>query len=107
MSRNISDILLLSLLKVWIIIMLFTILADLIQFICWKILSLMIVGVHKMCFKEINIQNRVCNYYFDYLIKEKKLESKNILINEKNSKVLVNHFTRFDCGKSVKVLSLL
>ena len=35
-----------------------------------------------MHIKEINIKNRVYDYYFDYLIKAKKLETKNILIDE-------------------------
>ena len=59
-----------------------------------------------MHFKEINIKNRVFNYYLDYLIKVNKLETKNVLINEKNYKDLVIYFTRYDCWKSVKMLSL-
>ena len=39
----------------------------------------MIVGMYKMHTKEINIKNRVCNYYFNKLIKAKK-----ILIDKKN-----------------------
>ena len=31
---------------------------------------------------EINIKNRVSNYYFSNLVKAKKFEPKNILINE-------------------------
>ena len=38
-------------------------------------LSLMIVGIYKMHVKEINVKNRVCNYYSDNLIKSKKLET--------------------------------
>ena len=34
--------------------------------------------------KEINIKNRVYNYYSDNLIKAEKLQSKNIWIYEKN-----------------------
>ena len=46
----------------------------------------MIVDICKIYFnfKEIDIKNRVDNYYFDYLIKAEKLEIKNILIDEKN-----------------------
>ena len=39
-----------------------------------------------MHFKEINIKNRVYKYYFDNLIKGKKLETKNTLTKEKNYK---------------------
>ena len=35
-----------------------------------------------MHIKEINVKNRVYNYYYNNLIKTKKLETKNILINE-------------------------
>ena len=34
--------------------------------------------------KEVNIKKRLYNYYIDYLIKVKKLETKNISFNEKN-----------------------
>ena len=59
-----------------------------------------------MHIKEISIKNRVYNYYFDNLIKAKKLETKNILIDEKIFKDLVIYFTRYDHSKSVKLLSL-
>ena len=36
-----------------------------------------------MHLKEINIKNRVYNYYSDYLIKAKQIETKNIFIDEK------------------------
>ena len=52
----------------------------------------MIAGKYKIQrnikFEEINIKNRVYCYYFDNLIKTNKLETKNILINEKNNKNL-------------------
>ena len=52
----------------------------------------MIAGKYKIQrnikFEEINIKNRVYCYYFDSLIKTNKLETKNILINEKNNKNL-------------------
>ena len=41
-----------------------------------------------MHIQEINIKNRVYNYHFDSLAKAKKLETKNILIDEKNYKDL-------------------
>ena len=66
----------------------------------------MIVGIYKMHAKEINIKNRVYNYYFDKLIKAKKLETKNILIDEKNYKDFVIYFTRYVYRKSIKILSL-
>ena len=45
-----------------------------------------------MHIKEIDIKNRVHKYYFDNLIKEKTLETKNILINEQNYKDLIFYF---------------
>ena len=48
------------------------------QFICEKILFFMVLGIYKMHVKESNIKNRVYNYYFDNLSKEKKAETKNI-----------------------------
>ena len=36
----------------------------------------MVMGIYKMHIKEINIKSRVCNYYFDNLIKAKKVETK-------------------------------
>ena len=35
---------------------------------------------------KINIKNRVYNYYFNNLVKAKKLETQNILIDEKTYK---------------------
>ena len=49
-------ILLLSLLKVLVIVELFMILANLMQYICCKILCLMIVGLYTIYIKEINIK---------------------------------------------------
>ena len=45
--------------------------------------------VYKMYIKDISISSRLYNYYFDNLIKAKKLETKNILIDEENCKDLV------------------
>ena len=58
-------------------------------------LRLMIMGIYKMHVKEVNIKNRVYNYYFDNLVKAKKLETKNLLIDEKNYKDFVIYFTRY------------
>ena len=46
-----------------------------------------------MYIKEISIKNRVHNYYFDYLIKAKELETESILIDERDYKDLVIYFT--------------
>lgn len=36
----------------------------------------MIADVYKIYFKEINNKNRMCNYYFNHLIKAKKTKKK-------------------------------
>ena len=59
-----------------------------------------------MHIQEINIRNWVYNYYFDNLVKGKKLETKDILMNEKNYKDLMIYFTRYVHIKSVKKLNL-
>ena len=48
--------------------------------------------IYKMYPKEINIKNRFYSYYFDNLIKRKKLETKIILIREKNYKDSLIYF---------------
>ena len=48
----------------------------------------------------------MCNYYFANLVKTKKLETKIIIINEKNYKNLTKYFTRFVQSNSIKILSL-
>ena len=63
----------------------------------------MIMGMYEIHFKEINITNRVCNYYFDNLFKEESLETKNILINEKNYKDLVIYSVIYIHSKSIKM----
>ena len=60
----------------------------------------------KMHVKEINIENRVYSYYFDNLVKIKKLETKNTSVIEKNYKHLVIHFTRYVHSKLTKRLGL-
>ena len=75
----------------------------LLQFICWKILCLMIVGINKVHLKKLSIKNGVCNYYFDNLMKAKKLKTKNILIDEKNYNNLVIYCARFVHRRSIKM----
>ena len=69
-------------------------------------LWLTIVRIYKMQIREINNKNRVYNYYFDNLIKVKKLETKNIFIDEINYMNLVIIYTRHVRKKSIKMLSL-
>ena len=76
-------ILLLFAVKGLVIVLLFMASANLEHFVCYKILCLVIVGMYEIHIKEINIKNQVYNYFSD-LIKAKKLEIKNILIDEKN-----------------------
>ena len=66
----------------------------------------MIAGISKMYINEINIKNRAYNYYFKNLIKAKKLDSKNILIDKENYKDLVLQFTSYVHGTLVKMLRL-
>lgn len=46
----------------------------------------MIVDLYKMDFKQINIKNKVYNYY-DNLVKATQLETRNIRINEKIERI--------------------
>ena len=66
----------------------------------------MILGIQKKHIKESNIENRVYKYYFNNLIKTKKLETENISIDEKNYKDMVIYFTRDVHTQSIKMLSL-
>ena len=54
---------------------------------------------------EINIKNRVYNY-FDSLVKVKKLDTKIFLIDEKQYQDFVIYFTRYDRCKTITILSL-
>ena len=56
--------------------------------------------------QEINIKNRVYNYYFGNLVKVKRLKTKNILIYQKNYKDLTIYFTRCAYSKAIKMLSM-
>ena len=51
-----------------------------------------------------DFNNKVYNYY-NNLIKARKLETKNILIDEKNHKDIAIYFARYDHKKSTKTLS--
>ena len=73
--------------------------ANLEKFICQKIMCLKILG------KEIYIKNQVFDFY-DSLIKPKKIETKNIVIDEKSCKDLVIYSTRYNHDKTIAVLSL-
>ena len=66
----------------------------------------MILGIQKKHIKENNIENRVYKYYFNNLIKTKKLETENISIDEKNYKDMVIYFTRNVHTELIKMLSL-
>ena len=57
-------------------------------------------------FKRINIKNRAYNYYHKRLTKVKNIETRNILIKEKNYKNLITFFTRYDHGKLIGMLRL-
>ena len=60
-----------------------------------------------MHIKEINFKSRLYNYYFENLVKAKKLETKNILIDEKKNKDFMIYITRYVYSKSIKMLTLL
>ena len=66
----------------------------------------MVVGIYKIHINEINIKNHVCNCYFINSIEAKKLETKNILIDEKSYEDLVIYFTRYLRKESIKMLRL-
>ena len=66
----------------------------------------MIVGIYKMQIREINIKNRVYKYCFNNLIRTKKSETKNILINKTNYKDLMIYFTRYVHNKLIKMAGL-
>ena len=48
----------------------------------------MVVGIYKMHINKINIEIQVCNCHFNNSIEAKKLETKNVLVDEKNHKDL-------------------
>ena len=57
----------------------------------------MILGIYKMHANDVHI--KIWMYYFGNLVKAIKVETKNILIDDK-------HFTRFANSKLIKMLSL-
>ena len=62
--------------------------------------------IQKGDIQEIIIKNRVYNYHSDNLVEAEKLDTKNILIDEKNYQDLTIYFTRYVYCKSIKMLSL-
>ena len=90
---SILVILLLLLLKLMISTVVFMKLANLTQVIYQKMFCLMSVSIWKMLANEINIKNKLYSYYFDNLIKAKKLETK-YFIDEKKYLDLTFYFTR-------------
>ena len=67
-----------------------------------EILYLMIVGIYEIHIKNIKIDIRVHNCYFENFTKTKKLEIKYILIDGKNFKNLVFYFIRYFHSKLIK-----
>ena len=59
-----------------------------------------------MHINEINIKNQVCNYYFSNSTEAEKIETKNILIDEKNYKDLVIYFFRHVYNELIEILRL-
>ena len=59
-----------------------------------------------MHIQEANIKNWVYDYYFDNLVKAKKLKSKNSLIDRKNYKDLTIYFNKYVYKKWIKTLNM-
>ena len=59
-----------------------------------------------MHIQEINIKNRINNHHFYNLVKTKTLETRNILVVEKNYNDLTIYFTVYVHSMSIKMLSL-
>ena len=97
-------ILLLSLLKELIIVALFIILANLKPIFCYKILCLVIVRIYKRCMSKKSILKIELTTII--LTKAKKLETKNILFDDKNYIDLVICFTSYVPSKSIKMWNL-
>ena len=66
----------------------------------------MIVDLYQDHFKQINIKNKVYNYYSNLIKANKQLETKNILIDETKYKKLTIYFARYHCKKSREMLVL-
>ena len=56
-----------------------------------------------MYINEIDVKNKVYNYYFYNLIKAKNIKTKNILISKENYKDLKIYFTRYVYKKLKKM----
>ena len=54
----------------------------------------------------LTVHYKRCNYYINYLIKAKKVETINILIDEKKYKDLTIFSTTYDCEKLITMLIL-
>ena len=88
-------------------VVLFMTLANLKQFIYLKILRLKIVAVYKKCIpKKSMLKIESTTIILTIQSKQKKLETKNIFINEKNYKQPTINFTRYAHSKSIKIFSL-
>ena len=59
-----------------------------------------------MYINEIDVKNKVYNYYFYNLIKAKNIKTKNILISKENYKDLKIYFTRYVYKKLKKMWRL-
>ena len=66
---------------------------------------LMTVGIYKIHTKKINIKNQV-QYHYENLVKPKKTETRNILIDKKRYKDVVSYFTRYHPDKSIRMINL-
>ena len=59
-----------------------------------------------MHLQKFNIKNRVYSYHVYNLVKAKKVETKNILVDKKSYEDMLIYFTRYFHSKSIKVLNL-
>ena len=91
-------ILLLSLLKLFIVVVLFTTL----QIKSNSFAKIFCAWWSWVYIKCMLMKSILSNYYSDSVIKTKKLKTENISIDEKNYKDLMIYFTRYVCRKSIK-----
>ena len=66
----------------------------------------MIAGIYKIYINKISVKKGVYDYYFDNLVKLKNLDTKFILIDQKNYKSLMIYVTIYVDKKWIKLLSL-
>ena len=64
-----------------------------------------VLKIASTCKMHINIKNQV-QYHYENLIEPKKLETRNILIDKKRHKDLVNYFTIYHHDESTTMLNL-